>query len=456
MLDKLGEAGLVTAGKVIDAMRSGVAKSYVDYTRPTRVEPRMIVDSSVMFYENTAVVTQSLHSAFSAYYLLAWNIMQAGIDNIAVARHLDKLNPNRSIRDSALDSAGAIWMMSNEGYRHKLPSFGGVPSLESKGGRGGTVVNTTSYLEEIAQTAARDAAESVAKSVRQHQEQIDNRNHMQSIIDKGAENDRRKEAEERQQKIITKAIGDSAAGLKKDLAREHRMDAAERNLMEPGGLAARSTEVIKEASNLSVGKILEVQISNSGEKRVIPIMVRLMASIMTPDLLKELLSTGHVDNSVSSRWVKYQSGQINLIDLLTARDLVKQHKRNLMKDTTGVYTATAAQNRTNKFAALLSMNPSVANSTNLVVTTTETIKKVELAIGGRFDNFKTRQALFDATGLFIVAVIDQEYDRVKFYTTDIPEASDLSIRECKAANQKEGASITDMMKAYQLGNAPSF
>jgi hypothetical protein len=417
MLDKIGEAGLVTAGKVIDGLRSGAANSYVDYTRPSRVEPTLIVDSSVIFYENTPVVTQSLHSAFSAYYLLAWNMLQASIDNIAVARHLDKLNPNRSIRDSAIDSAGAIWMLSNESYDHKLPKFGAVPSLESNAvnGRPGNVVPAKGMMDAIFQ-----------------------------------------EAEKRSEKIVRGAVQDAAKGLKNDLSRAMKADANEKNLMEPGGLASRSVEVIKEASNLSVGKILEVQISNDNKSRTIPIMIRLNASVMVPNLLKDLLSTGNVDNSTSTRWIKYRSGQINLVDLLTARDLVKQHKRNLMKDTTGVYTAVAGQRRNNKISALLSMNPSVANSTNLVVTTVETIKKVELEIGGKFDDFRVRQKLFDATGLFIVAVIDPEYDRVKFYTTDIPTASDLSIRECKAANQKEGASITDMLKAYQLGNAPSF
>jgi hypothetical protein len=415
MLDKLGEAGLVTAGKVVDGLRSGAANSYVDYTRPTRVEPRMIVDSSVLFYENTSVVTQSLHSAFSAYYLLSWNMLQASIDNIAVIRHLDKLNPNRSARDAALDSAGAIWMMSNEAYKHKLPSFG-TPSLEANNnGRKGNVVNTTGFMDALM-----------------------------------------REAEERQRKITRDVVGEAAQGIKNDLRKANRADENQRNLMEPGGLVARSTEVIKEASNLSVGKILELQISNSNNKATLPVLIRLNASVMVPDLLKELLLTGNVDNSVSNRIVKYQSGQIGLVDLLTARDLVRQHKRNLFNDKTGVYTEVATQRRNNKFSALLSLNPSVANSTNLVVTTTETIKKVEMEIGAKFDNFKARQKLFDATGLFIVAVIDQEYDRVKFYTTDIPNASDLSIRECKAANQKEGASITDILKAYQLGNAPSF
>ena len=399
MLDKLGEAGLVTVGKIIDAMRSGTANSYVDYTRTSRVEPQLIVDSSALFYENTPVVTQSLHSAFSAYYLLAWNMLQATVDNVAVARHLDKLNPNRSVRDSVVDTAGAIWMLSNESFKHRLPKFG-RPSLE-----------------------ANDPRLPVPEEFMQAGRQI---------------------------------VGEAVSGIKNDLKKAAKADENERNLMQPGGLVARSTEVIKEASNLSVGKLLEVQISNNGSKQTLPIMIRLLASTMVPDLMTEFLSTGNIDTSMSGRWVKYQSGQINFVDLLTARDLVRNHKKNLMQDKTGLFTTLTNQQRSNKLAGMFSLNPSVANSSNLVVTTTETIKKVELAIGDKFSNFKARQRLFDHTGLFIVAVIDQEYDRVKFYTTDIPSVSDLSIRECKAANKNEGASITDILKAYQLGNAPSF
>lgn len=413
MLDKLGEAGLVTVGKIIDAMRSGTANSYVDYTRTSRVEPQLIVDSSALFYENTPVVTQSLHSAFSAYYLLAWNMLQATVDNVAVARHLDKLNPNRSVRDSVVDTAGAIWMLSNESFKHRLPKFG-RPSNEATDPR-------------LPSQADMDLAQRMME-----------------------------EGEKMTSRIVRDAVSDAAHGIKNDLKKAQKADENEKNLMQPGGLVARSTEVIKEASNLSVGKLLEVQISNNGSKQTLPIMIRLLASTMVPDLMTEFLSTGNIDTSMSGRWVKYQSGQINFVDLLTARDLVRNHKKNLMQDKTGLFTTLTNQQRSNKLAGMFSLNPSVANSSNLVVTTTETIKKVELAIGDKFSNFKARQRLFDHTGLFIVAVIDQEYDRVKFYTTDIPSVSDLSIRECKAANKNEGASITDILKAYQLGNAPSF
>lgn len=412
MINELGEAGLVTVGKVIDGLRSGTANSWADYSAPTRVEPNMIVDSSLLFYEHLSVVAQSLHSAVSAYYLLSWNMLQASVDNIAVIRHLDKLNPNRSVRNSVVDTAGAIWSISNEGYGYRLPKFGeyaiGWASNEAR-----TPVNTVDYIANVVKRGVNDAM---------------------------------KERDAKDKSELGKGVKESKS---KD-------DKGDNGLMEPGGLVSRSTEVIKEASNLAVGKILEVQISSGKNKTSLPVMIRLNASTMVPALLADFMSVGNADSTVASRILKWRTGQIDMIDLLTARDLVKEHKKNLITDSSGMYAAVAAQKRGNKLSGLLSLNPSVANSSNLIIVNAETIKKLELQINARFSDFRARQKLFDATGLFIVAVVDTDYDRIKFYTTGISMVSDLAVKDCNTANNKKDGSITDVLKAYQLGNAPSF
>jgi hypothetical protein len=379
MISALSETGLTTAGKFIDAVRAGQSDSYADYTRSARVNPLMIVDSELINYEHSPVVTQSLHSAFSAYYLMAWQMLTLSIDNIAVKRHLDKLNPNRSVKDSIVDSAGVIWNIGHadnqsydpsvESFAHRLPRYGkGTVSNES---------NDTSGKK---------------------------------------------------------------AGL------------------EPAGMVSKSNDIIKEASNLAVGKILEINVSSGGNGKgtTIPILIQLTASVMVPDLLAKLLSTGNVNNDLSERILKFRAGSIDLIDLLTARDLVKDHKRNLANDKSGIYAAITNRMRSNKLSGLLSMNPTVANASNLVVVDTNTVKKTELLTNTRFSDFRSRQKLFDATGLFIVAEVDQEYDRVKFYTNGIADVTDVSIKECKAANKNEGSSISDILKAYSLGKTPGF
>ena len=124
MTSVLQETGLHTVGRLIDAWKAGMSDSYQDYTKPARVNPLMIVDTALQGYEHIGVVTQSQLSAFSAYYLLAWNMLSITIDNVSVARHLDKLNPSRSVKNSVIDSAGVIWNLSNENFDHKLPRFG--------------------------------------------------------------------------------------------------------------------------------------------------------------------------------------------------------------------------------------------------------------------------------------------------------------------------------------------
>lgn len=368
MISALSETGLASAGKFIDAWKAGTSSSYADYTSSARVAPLMIVDTELVHYEHTPVVTQTLHSAFSAYYLLAWNMMTLSIDNISVKRQLDKLNPSRSVKDTIVDSAGVLWNISNESYEHALPRFG-----------------------------------------------------------------------------------------KDNVSNEDRNDTDRRkNINEPAGLANNASKVIQEAANLGVGKVLEVQIGNGKEKTTIPILIQLSASIMVPDLLAKLLSTGNVNNDLSERVLKWRSGQIDLIDLLTARDLVKEHKKALVDDKTGIYQAIVDRMRSNKLSGLLSMNPTVANASNLVVVDTNTVKKTEVMTQTRFSDFRSRQKLFDATGLFIVAEVDQEYDRVKFYTNGIADVSDVSIKECKVANKNEGGTISDILKAYQLGKTPGF
>ena len=375
MAETAGEYGLVAVGKLIDAWKSGVADSYVQYTQPLRVMPALLVDSDMLYYEHTPVVTQALHSAFSAYYLLAWNMLQASIDNITVIRHLDKLNPSRSVKNSVVDAAGAVWNIANESYQHRLPQFAG-----------GFASNEARIMQDV---VARDE--------------------------------------------------DGIPLINK-----------------PAGLAAKSTEVIKEASSLAVGKILEVQISNGENKATLPVLIQMQASVMVPDLMSQFLGTGNIDDSMSSRYIKWKTGQIGLLDILTGRDIVKERKKALANDRSGMYAAVLERQKKNSLSGLLTMNPSVANASNLVVVSSDTIRKTELKVGGSFDDYRLRQKLFDSTGLFIVAVVDKEWDRVKLYTHGIAGASDISIKEAKLSNAKEGSSISDILKAYSLGKTPGF
>jgi hypothetical protein len=214
-------------------------------------------------------------------------------------------------------------------------------------------------------------------------------------------------------------------------------------------------KIVKESTNLSVGKLINVELSDGQNKGTIPISIRLMAASMrTPDLLK-ILAIGTEDTSVKERWHSWRDGRISFIkDLCLCVDLVDAHRKRLAADKDGIYTSIIERNRKNQLSALFSGNPSIGSASNLVITSTDSINQLELMINGKFDNFRVREKIFSKTFLMIVAVIDKQWERVTFYHRGLPHGTDISLSDMKVANKGNGPDIGEILKAYQLGNSP--
>lgn len=223
---------------------------------------------------------------------------------------------------------------------------------------------------------------------------------------------------------------------------------------------AVTKDSLKEAStvaNLSVGKMLSVEITDAGHKGVIPIALRLIAVDTPTESLVHILSLGHKDTSMKERYHAWKSGRIEFFrDFLLCLDLIDQHRKNLMDDSEGTYTNIVKRKRSNQLSTILSANPSVATASNMVITTRNTISQLELEINAKFDDFRVREKLFKETSLMIVCVLDTQWDRVSFYHRSIPDVTSLPFKALKMATKGDGPDIGEILKAYQLGNSPSF
>jgi hypothetical protein len=219
------------------------------------------------------------------------------------------------------------------------------------------------------------------------------------------------------------------------------------------GLSAAASESV----NLSVGKMLEVTVQDGGSKAVLPISVRLLATILDPQTLIHILSDNSRDTGFVERWHGWRSGELKFWrDLIFCQDLIDEHRLAGMKDSSNVHQDIMARRRNNAKAALASGIPSAATASNLAVVTTDTIKELERNIGGRFKDYNVRQRVFESTLLMIVAVYDPEWDHVTFYTNGIATATSLSMAEIKSSNKGSGPDVMDILKAYSLGSSPSF
>lgn len=226
--------------------------------------------------------------------------------------------------------------------------------------------------------------------------------------------------------------------------------------VEIAAVGKNTTTQLRELENLSVGKNLTITIKDGDNTADVMVAVRLIASTMATSKLVHILSQGNEDTSFKERYHAWRSGRIELIrDLVMCQDLIAQKRRNLMNDKDGVLTEIQKRRRNNGLSSILSGNVSIATASNMVVISDTTAAMLENEVNGKLDNFKTREAIFGESSIMIMAVIDKQWNRIKFYHRSIPTATELAPRDLKASNKGSGPDVMELMKAYQMGNNPS-
>lgn len=369
-----GIAALQQAAKMLAGAREG-SDSLVGYTSVARVEPLLLIDSSLIFSDALPPVQQSLLSQVCGYYLQA-AALSTNVGGVEVVKHLDKLNPSRDGRSTIA----------------------------------GHVLGLESFAEVDKQ--ARIGMESYCDFTDRLPVPGDPRNREKSAI----------------------AMEAGSVEAAKDINSE-----------------------VRQLANLSVGKMVNVKISDGKNSAVIPVSIRLMANSITSKGLIHILSAGSKDVSFSERVAQWRNGEIEFWrDLIACTDLIDAHRQHIKDDKDGIYSSILNRRANNAVASLISGNYSVATASNLLIMSKDTQVQAEVELGLRFNDVKSRQKIFDKTYLMIMAMVDTDRDRVTFYYRGIPDATSISLRDLKASNQgSSGTDINDILAAYRMGSAPT-
>ena len=465
MYGQLADIGLSAIRKITDLWSGAKADSLIDYTRVARVEPIVLIDNDCLYLESLPEVMQSLQSVFAGYYLQAIAI-STNVGKVEVMRHLDKLNPNRKPLDSAMDSAG--WLLAQESYRHRLPRPNDARiALEAsdrpfyKDGAQIDADNNRAHEKNLREWE-KDRRELEAHAL--NMTVIDNK----SRLDQAAFVERVRDAQRQYDQNVAQFGHQKAMDLaKQDLAKSglalnekqfklQQQDREDRLSAHEISIGRDTLQTIKELSNLSVGKMLSVEITDGLHRASIPVSIRLIASAIPSQNIVHILSIGNEDTSVKERYHAWKSGRLEFVrDLVFCQDLIDAHRKNLMADKDGIYANLIKRHRGNQLSTVVSGNPSVATASNLVVVSSDTASQLELKINGRLKDFKTREKLFKDTYVMIMVVIDKQWERATFYHRGIDMHTEVGMRDLKIANKGSGPDVSDILKAYQLGNAPS-
>lgn len=395
--------------------RNNKNSSLVSFTKSTRVEPIVLIDRRLAPLPYLGDIMQSLSSIFSGYYLQAVALM-THINSINVVRALDSLNPNRDVNDAAatyiVDRVrGKGGMMGVESYALGLPT-----AIAPK-----KPVNESFSLSNVLSFESQFTEDS--KKVSQQLNNAD-------VV--GATDTINRGTAEYHSKKLEGSVGHVNASVS---------DAA---------------KVVNEAVNLSVGKLLSVEIGDKNNRATFPIMVRLIATYIDASILAHILGAGNRNSTAKERYHAWRSGQLAFWrDLVFCQDLIDEHKKALLKDDTGAYAEIHARGSKNQLASTLTDTPSIGTAANLLVVSKQTIREVEREIGGSFDNLNVRNKIFNSSNLMIVVVVDPDYEQVSIYHRDIKLPSRLSVKELKVSNKGTGPDVAEILKAYMLGNQVS-
>ena len=398
-------------------LRSNSVKtdSLVRFTRATRVEPIALVDQRLVHLPYMGDVMQTMSSIFIGYYLQAVSLA-VNVGRINVIRLLDSLNPHRDVADASAafltDSlAGkAPKFLSTESYMF------GLPSLES--------LETDLERDLFAEAAAR-----------------------------------KKQQDEKNMKDTLQNIAGSKVG--KFVQSQGQGDVGEE--VNPngirGGVSNKSDlqKLVTEATNLSVGKLIEVTIEDGDKKATFPIMVRVISTIVNgPTLVHILSDQSRWYATAKERFHMWRAGQLEFVrDLVLCQDLIDEHRRALLNDKSGAYKEILERRAGNAVASAMTGTPSVATASNIVVLSKQSAKEIEQVTGGRFTDVKFRNRLFDRSYVMLMAVIDPEWEQITIYHRGIALPTEMMLKELKATNKGTGPDISEILKAYQLGQSPS-
>lgn len=332
-----------------NAMLSSGSPSLIEFTQSSRVEPLVIIDSTIKSEAIVSDVQHTLCSLFSGYYLMA--VAQMGvIGDVSVTQRLDKLNPNR-------DPMREMQRLYN------------------------TLESDNDYTLEDWSVSTEDTK---VKS-------------------------------------------------------------------------SMSTDAIKPADNLAVGKILEVAFTAGDKTYKMPILVRLVTHIATPDIFQGIFAIGSQRNTLSARYHRFRAGELSGIsDFILCNDLVKQHKKAMMNDTSGFYAEAVARRRKNATAGALSGVGSLNSASNMVIISSTTAAGIERELGGSLTKPAIRNEVFEATNLMFLVVVDTKWERVVIYHRTIDSATDVKFSDIKSAAKGKGPDITDLLTDYMKKSEPKF
>lgn len=225
---------------------------------------------------------------------------------------------------------------------------------------------------------------------------------------------------------------------------------------------------IEESQSLSIGKRIYLDVMGGGSDSTesednasksssrLPLTVRFNTYILSGGLMTDFVSLLGIDRRFTSRVRALTSGRINFGELMTMSDIVNSKKRLLLKDRDGRIKEIYSRRLGNAAVSMATGNASLGTIANTVIISDKTRKEAEFKLGYRFKDFGHRENFMKESSTMILIVVDEETEMTVMYVHGNTSYSEIPISDYKKASKKDGNNITDIIKAFNVGNTVTF
>lgn len=221
------------------------------------------------------------------------------------------------------------------------------------------------------------------------------------------------------------------------------------------GARTDNAQKLNEDVNLSVGRVIEITLSEGDASVRVPVIAQLSVLPASPANLRLVMGALLADKSLPARIQGIRTGRLTAIgDGIFGVDLVKQHRDAMIKDKTGFYKEIQKRRTRSYIKTLMSGRVNIGQATNMLVISSDTLSSLENELGFRMSDARNRNKFFKSISGLLIAVMDPDAGMVTYYHAGIDLPSELSLKEVKNNNRKSGQDVTDLLRAFQLGNAP--
>lgn len=388
-------AGKELMSTVLTAAKASMrVSSLADLAKPCRVEPITLIDQTIADQPYVTDLMKLTVSLFAGYYLQAVNMVM-GVGKIDTLKVFDALNPERSIGGLAFeDFKGAVYDPAT--YSE------GLPSLEafSQPIRRGLIAEYSQEKFEAAWT------------------------------------------EEAPMRAALEAADPSANGSK------DKTNTASKDKEPKNSIGSNDAHKIYEAENLAIGKLLNVDVSSDGDKKKLPVLIKLIPAVVPSDTLVQIFTAGGRD-TWAHRMFLVKSGQIKFWrDFVMGQDMIDAHMKAMMTDTKGVYKAIMDRRRNNVSKSVQTGRLSLADASNIAIISATTMKKSANTLFAKIEDKNMRDKIFDNSYLLMLMVVDERWGRVTIYHRGVDMSTSYRIEDVKMAEKSKGQDITEIFKLF--------